>query len=473
MKRKATSPPQSDFARKYLKRPTQPVIMPGPQRQRQPWSRIMYKGKPWRTIYKPPRTFGSAGYWKARYTRRRVTGRGDYNFNPGDSFGRRYGGLLGSKAGELLGGLGQSLFTSVTGMGDYKVKSNVLGGDLPTMVNVPSGGGTIIRFKEYLKDIRTGPGPDTFSIESFLINGSNPATFPFLSQIAANYEQYSVEGVLFEFRSTSANALNSVNTALGSVMMATQYDVLDPQFTSKQEMLNYEFSTSVKPSQSGLHMVECARNQTPVTELYSLYNQEVPSTGDPRLYHLGRFSIATTGFQGSDVNIGELHVTYQVRLLKPKLYTSLGNTSSWSSRLVNNIGAAGAYSNIAPLGQLNNIVDALDEITNQPLIFNNQNLLTLPASAAILKYYITVNWLGLTPQAIQFPTITFENCSVSFTDEIPASATNSATMNWSASVTTFGNGLTPGVRFANDGLYPTDPQKVHMRVSQTPGNLLQ
>ena len=41
-----------------------------------------------------------ADYWRKRYYRRRITGRGDYRMDPEQSFGRRWGGYLGSKLGE-------------------------------------------------------------------------------------------------------------------------------------------------------------------------------------------------------------------------------------------------------------------------------------------------------------------------------------------------------------------------------------
>ena len=288
-------------------------------------------------------------YWRKRYFRRRITGRGDYKWSSKRNTGSNIGGYLGSKAGQFIGGAAHNLFTALTGLGDYSVKRNVLiGNNLPQIVNNTGPGGTTIRFQEYLCDVYTG-GKDVFKIDSYLINAANPKTFPWLSQIAANYEQYDIEGMVFSFTSTSADALNSTNTALGTVMMATQYDVLDEVFNSKTEMLNYEFSTSCKPSHSNIHMIECDPRQTTINELYCLYNQEVPPNGDPRLYHLGKFSIATTGFQhASPINIGQLQVTYQVRLLKPKLYTSLGLTTETFTAYAR--GEADTFTNVIPLG---------------------------------------------------------------------------------------------------------------------------
>lgn len=246
-------------------------------------------------------------------------------------------GDLGRTAGKHL--------SHLFGFGDYKVKSNVfLNGTLPQVYNMPSGGGTIIRYQEYLGDVITSDTANTFDVQSYIINPANQDTFPWLSQIAANYEQYSLEGLVFEFRSTSADALNSTNTALGTVMMATQYDVADAPFTSKAEMLNYEFSTSVKPSESCLHMIECAPRVSTLTELYTNAGGTQPAGTDPRFYNMGRFSIATTGFQGASVNVGELHCTYQVRLIKPKLFDTLGYDNWQASWLTGAVcGASAAF----------------------------------------------------------------------------------------------------------------------------------
>lgn len=73
------------------------------------------------------------------------------------SIGANWGGYIGSKAGEYLGGAAQQLFGSITGLGDYAVKRNVFAsGRLPAVVNQPAGGGQVIRFQEYLGDVITG-----------------------------------------------------------------------------------------------------------------------------------------------------------------------------------------------------------------------------------------------------------------------------------------------------------------------------
>jgi len=214
----------------------------------------------------------------------------------------------------------------LAGFGDYAVqgvnpKENSLMSSL--MVNGPPSlqstraRSFTFRHREYLADVITG-ATSAFSINSYPLNPGMPDTFPWLSTIAQNFEQYRIRGMVFEFKSTSADALNSTNTALGSVIMATDYNADSDTFESKAQMENHEFASSARQSCSMLHAIECKPSQTSISELY-IRNETPPTGQDLRLYDLGRFSIATVGQQGASVNIGELWVTYEVELFKPMI----------------------------------------------------------------------------------------------------------------------------------------------------------
>lgn len=365
---------------------------------------------------------GRSMYSKSHPKRRYVRGRGDYVMDPSHSYGKQWGGYLGSKAGELIGGAAQSALTSlISGLGSYKVRKNIfLDGNLPVMHNHVEGGGTIIRFQEYLGDVVTSSTAGNFNLQSFYINPANSVTFPWLSQIASNYEEYEIEGMIFEFRSTSADALNSTNTALGTVMLATQYDVLDGVFASKLDMLNYEYSQSVKPSENCLHMIECDPRQTSVsTKLYTL-NGVAPSGADLRLYHLGLFSLATVGFQAASVNIGELHITYQVRLMKPKLYASLGYTEGYYFVEYASTSAA-QYTNALPLGVATPTVQT--QVGNLAVVQTGSTL-TFPLSYGLREYRVEVIWNGSTGVYWQPPGITAANGSLIKVEDAPPSTDN-------------------------------------------------
>jgi len=173
-----------------------------------------------------------------------------------------------------------------------------------------------IMHREALGDVTTGLAGE-FLLRSFPLNPGDPTTFPWLSKIAENFQQYRIHGLVFEFLSTSANALSSTNTALGQVIMATAYNSAEPPFRSKTEMENTEFVSIARQSQSMLHPVECKPSLTSVDVLYIRDSTEIPDNQDVRLYDLGNFQIATVGQQGDDVVIGELWVSYDIELLKP------------------------------------------------------------------------------------------------------------------------------------------------------------
>lgn len=267
------------------------------------------------------------------------SGRGDYTYDkpgPWGKFGRyvgsavgaRYAGLGGAKVGEKLGSY-LHYIGKIFGSGDYvtssaQVKSNVLvnEGQIPQFG--ASSNQVRIKHREYLGDVITSGTAGAFQLTEYAINPGLLSSFPWLSQVCgASFQQYRINGMVFEFRSMSADALNSTNTALGSVVMATDYDSKDASFTTKQQMENTEFGVSCKPSSCMIHAIECARTQTSVSELY-IRSAAVPSGADIRLYDMGRFSIATTGFQGTSVNCGELWVSYDISLFKAIQIPAMG-----------------------------------------------------------------------------------------------------------------------------------------------------
>ncbi|WVR22159.1 MAG: capsid protein [Malazfec virus 8] len=279
-------------------------------------------------------------YYKRRPTSYipRVSGRGAYTYeNPGPwgrfgrAAGKMAGGMLGSnyglgKAGADVGSkLGSYLhyIGKIFGSGDYVtagagVKSNNLVG---AGAQAPLFSGAAqqvrIRHREYLGDIISSSTPGAFQIQGFNLNPGVKDTYPWLAQVCgATFQQYRINGQVFEFRSMSSDALNSTNTALGQVIMATDYDSKDAPFTSKQQMENTMFGVSCKPSVSMIHAIECAKYQTAVSELYIRANA-VPEGADPRLYDMGIFYVATNGCQGASVNLGELWVSYDITLFKP------------------------------------------------------------------------------------------------------------------------------------------------------------
>lgn len=234
------------------------------------------------------------------------------------SIGRK----IGSGIGGFVGDLAQKAIQKITGFGDYTVHSNSLyDGALvksngpPSFAARPGRGGMVYnhRHREYVCDIISAGA--SFSLKSFPISPSNTELFPWLSIVAQNFDQYQFKGLIFEFKTNSGTAVASTNTALGTVIAATQYNSYDQPFSNKLDMEQYEYAVSTVPSQSMIHPVECAPSSQPTD---SLYVDQTSAGGDLRFSRMGVFSIATVGQQAS-CNIGELWVSYDIDFFKPRM----------------------------------------------------------------------------------------------------------------------------------------------------------
>lgn len=350
-------------------------------------------------------------------------------------------GILDVGNGIVKGMLGQLPgISTIMGNGDYRVKSNsLMKGGVPQFAS--KGRSVVVRHREYIGDVISGAA-GTFDIKSYPINPGLPQTFPWLANVASQYEEYKITGMVFSFQSMSANALNSTNTALGQVIMATQYNVLSLPFASKQQMENYQFACSTKPADSCIHPIECEPRETPLTELY-IRGYNVPTAGsDARLYDFGNFYIATNGLQASNVNLGELWVTYEIKLFKPKMGSTI--------QVADHFRAVGLVDTTNPLGT----APVVQSSSNLGSTFSGQTL-TLP-SWYTGRIFVEYNATG-SSAALTVPTIVvgggvskinlFNNGATSQTGV----GATSTTMNFSATFSVQQGGT---IQFQS-GTYPT------------------
>jgi hypothetical protein len=235
------------------------------------------------------------------------------------------GGIVGSAAGEVLGNLfGWGDYAGTAPVG-FNVNSNsAMGFVTPLAAQIPmmhtEDGCCRIKKREYIADIRMF---EEFTIEVFALNPISERTFPWLSQVARNFEQFKFLGLAFGFRSLTANALGSTgDPSMGSISILTQYDVYDLPVSNKVEANNALFATSCKPSENMLHPIECDPEQTPNNPLYTAVNENpFAPDNDKRLDNLGYTTVAVQGGPkiGPDLGYlsGELWITYDVMLYKP------------------------------------------------------------------------------------------------------------------------------------------------------------
>jgi len=287
-------------------------------------------------IAKKPASKQASNKIQKRYPVASVKGQGAYSFSK--SLGD-IGERIGSKAGSWIGrnalqrpaewlGLG-AYRRRVTGRGAYNIDQGVLAPAVPRFANGGNDDSIVVSHREYIGDIFTSSSANTFSVNSYDINPGNAITFPWLSTVAqTSFCQYRFEGCMFEFISTSSDALNSTNTALGAVVACINYDSNDAAYASRMQMENTSWANTCKPSQNLIIPVECDPKMTAMQGLLYVSNNGVlPNNADITSYNLGKVSIATTGFQGTSINIGSLYVTYKCRLYKPAMLSPLSNAN--------------------------------------------------------------------------------------------------------------------------------------------------
>lgn len=259
---------------------------------------------------------------------------------------RGRGGYWSDLAGDVWGGIkkvasyvpdvisvAKGLAPLLTGFGAYKIRKNSLlaqhnsrsmsmDSGVPTnpAPNFASkiGSDIVISHREYVRDIKSSID---FKSTTFPLNPGCPDLFPWLSQIANLYEEYEFLGMVFEYRSLSATAVGTTSAGMGAIITATDYDVLDTSFLNKRAMEAAEFSVSGVPYSTFIHPIECDPQRNVLSKGYVVPNIRVATDapGDPRLSVLGNFTLATVGQQTDTDSVGELWVSYHIRLSRPIL----------------------------------------------------------------------------------------------------------------------------------------------------------
>jgi hypothetical protein len=237
--------------------------------------------------------------------------------NGGAVIGRALGTLSGIPgAGHSLAGVGRWLGSgigSIFGSGDYVMAGpqptyNVLSGQVPKFSTTHAT--NIVCHREYLGDIK---GTSAFNNLTYPLNPGISSTFPWLSTVAANYQQYRFHGLVFEFKSLITDYVT--NGAPGVLVLTTNYNADQPAFISRQEAENAEFAASCKPTQDVMHMIECKGDVT-AQKLYNVRAGNVAVGQDLRLYDYGLSQIITQNNPAGSV-LGELYVSYCVEFFKP------------------------------------------------------------------------------------------------------------------------------------------------------------
>jgi len=361
--------------------------------------------------------------------------------------------IAGPAAGASVGLMAEQGAIKIAGNGDYVVTANSLFNKGGSVDVVPKFGnskrGTRVVHCEYLGDVISSATANTFENTSYVVNPGNPTTFPWLNSIAANYDQWRPNGIVFAFKSTSSS-YSGTTQALGGVVLATDYDLVDPAYASKIEMENTAFANSCKSDVNILHPIECAIRERPV----ALLKCRGPQTPVDNLqwYDLANFQVATFGVAGTSVNLGELWVTYDITFFKEQVYGGLrgGTVGLYACSATTGITTSAYFGSNATLDADNTFGV---ELTGTTITFPE----SMPVGSYLVYYRVTGDSGANVP-----PTVSGNGCSIIDSVSVGASFTGTSTIYQRAiKITSPGALLT----FASATL-PANPVSMLLRILQ-------
>jgi len=232
-----------------------------------------------------------------------------------------YQQFLNSKEGRLTRPLGANS-TSVAAAYSAPVKNN-----RPKISYGENGRSCRVQHKEFIQNVT---GTTNFAVALFLaLNPGLAGTFPWLANIANNFEQYRVRMMRFCYLTRTGTNIP------GSVLMAPDYDASDVQPVSEQILSNYAEIVEDAPWKDICCVLRPAGMHALGPKKF-VRNGLVPGQ-DLKTTDVGTFILATV--DGTAVNWGKLWVEYDIEFFEPQLNP---NGSSLSSTAQGTLGTTAA-----------------------------------------------------------------------------------------------------------------------------------
>lgn len=205
-----------------------------------------------------------------------------------------------------------------------------------TTTGAPQVGGrgpVVVRHSEYLGEISGSVG---YANKAYSINPGLPQSFPWLANIAIQYEEYRVKKLVYRYETEASSSTK------GTVVLVTDVDALDSAFGSKQQALDYRGAVRTAPWTRVSHNAQTAA-RSPYGARF-VRSGAVPAGGDAKTYDTGVFQVITQGMADTAI-VGELHVDYIFEFIGPKVNNVLG-----ANLLGLDLRSGGTTTPAAPLG---------------------------------------------------------------------------------------------------------------------------
>ncbi len=279
---------------------------------------------------------------------------------------------LGTAAGVL------GVASNYIGRGSYKKNGLITGGadTMPRMQHINDETGSLmVSHRERLMDV-FAPADSGFHQDVFTVSPGIEKTFPWLSQIAANYEEYELMQCVFEYDGHSLVGINDTLEVQGSLIMATQMNVKDKPFRDRHEMERFPHASKCAQHGSMAHGVECDPRKIQGDGHRYIRMGGLAKDEDARDFDHAKFTIGqyNTPTELAGKEIGQLFVYYTVKLMKPKISSGRGDAISTFRAFCENPDAGFAF------GRLGN--DAAQTVTNGMQVAARNSLPLTPTYGA-------------------------------------------------------------------------------------------
>lgn len=173
----------------------------------------------------------------------------------------------------------------------------------------------VVENDEYIGEVLGCNSTTVPVIQTFPVNPGQVATFPWLSEQAAQWEKYRFEYLSFYYKPEVSGFATEGQS--GKVIMTMDYDASDPAPTTKQEMEDTD------PHVDGMPYEDITLALDP----YDMFTDSdakfvriagLPGGSDIKTYDAGNVTVMTLNNGGTNA-VGELHVRYKVSFRVPVL----------------------------------------------------------------------------------------------------------------------------------------------------------
>ena len=204
---------------------------------------------------------------------------------------------------------------SVPSVGNDLISGGTGNGNAPvyhSSTAVDEMGDVIISNRELVQLVDSSSTSKAFTVKKFDLNPIDD-TFHHLRMQAKQYEQFEFVGLMFQYVPMSGEGGSN---SLGVVGMAASYDPgSERTFNNMEDLMRFKGATTCKPSYGMTFGIECDPSKRPIKTMFT--RDEV--TRDKSFTDPATFYLATDGVSDTDTTIGQLWVTYSIKLknIKP------------------------------------------------------------------------------------------------------------------------------------------------------------